>query len=109
MPTAPDRDALKLLVDLSTFTDAEIDAELPVETAAQARVCRIPADPDPLVPQPYPADLGKALARRVARALNMRQKPLGYEAGLDGGLSYISANDPEVRRLESPFRKRPVR
>jgi hypothetical protein len=110
MPTAPDRDAVKdYLGPLSSFQDAEIDAELAAETTAQARVCRIPADPDPDDPQPYPPDLAKALCRRVARALNMRAKPLGYEPGLDGGLSYISANDSEIRRLEAPFRRRPVR
>jgi hypothetical protein len=110
MPTAPDRAAVKAYLDpSSSWPDDQIDAELAAETVAQARVCRIPADPDPASPQPYPADLAKALCRRVARALNMRQKPLGYEAGLEGGLSYISANDSEIRRLESPFRRRPVR
>lgn len=84
-----------------TAADEQVLRTIASEQAAQARVCR--------VPDPMPADLLSALCRRVARALQMQAKPLGYETGAEGGISFISARDPEIRRLESPFRKRGVR
>ena len=80
-----------------SFSDAEITSSLASEALAQTRVCKIPTE--------FPADLATALCRRVARALQMKSKPLGYEPGIEGGLSYISANDSEIKRLEAPFRK----
>lgn len=111
MPTAPDIDQVKAdyLDPSHTFTDEEIQFALDSETLAQARVCRIPADPDPLVPQPYPADLATALCRRVVRAINMKRNPLGYQLGIDGGISYIGARDSEIQRLEAPYRKWAIR
>lgn len=110
MPTAPDLAAVKVyLGSSSSYEDDEITAALATETVAQARVCRIPADADPAEPQPYPADLATALCRRVNRALTMKERPLGYQAGIEGGLSYISGKDPEIQRLEAPFRKRGIR
>jgi hypothetical protein len=106
MPIAPDVDGVKAYLGAGhSFTDDEIQASLDSEAVAQSRVCRVPGGAE----DPYPADLATALCRRVARALQMKSAPLGYQAGLDGGMSYISSNDPEVRRLEGPFRKRPIR
>lgn len=102
MPIAPDTDAVKAYIGSSaSFTDDEIATELAAETLAQAHACTIPGEAG----DQYPADLAKALCRRVSRALNMRYKPLGYEPGLEGGLSWISARDSEITRLEAPFRK----
>lgn len=107
MPTAPNLDDVKAYLGVDhSWTDAEIERSLAAETLAQSRVVNVPADADPLDPQPYPKDLAEALCRRVARALNMKANPLGYVFGVEGDASFISANDPEIKRLETPFRKR---
>lgn len=82
-----------LQVTLSQVVDA-----LAAETAAQAKVCRaLREDEDP-------ADLDAALRRRVHRHLAMRNVPLGVQANDAGGIP-LSSYDPEVRRLERPYRK----
>jgi hypothetical protein len=55
----------------------------------------------------YPADLLEALMRRVQRLLEMRSKPLGYQdtATEFGVASTRVGPDPEIRRLEQPYRK----
>ncbi len=79
----------------SSATDAELTSALEVEAAAQRRVCDIPAA--------YPPDLREALFRRVARNLAMRAEP---RVSLPGDIPVITpSRDPEVRRLEGPFRK----
>lgn len=78
---------------------------LATETAAQARICRVP----PATEAVWPADLAEALCRRVVVNLNMRKKPLGVEAAIsEGGVGFarVSGNDPEVRRLERPWRRK---
>lgn len=55
------------------------------------------------------ADLVEALCRRVARNLAMRKLPLGVQPVITDVAAtgvQISGNDPEVRRLETPFRRR---
>jgi hypothetical protein len=102
---APDLAAVKTYLGANnTWTDTEISAALATETAAQARVCRVPASD-----AAWPADLATALCRRVHRNLAIKALPLGYTAGIDGGISWIGSNDAEIRRLEAPFRKRAVR
>lgn len=106
MPVAPDLDAVDDYLGTDhSFTEDEITTARSAEIVAQLHVCHVPGEDA----DPYPDDLGTALCRRVARHLNLKYKPLGYEPGLDGGLSYISANDSEIRRLEAPYRKRAVR
>jgi hypothetical protein len=78
-------------------TDDQIQDALDAEAAAQRRVCRVPAD--------YPADLRQALLRRVARNLAMRGQPFLTVPGDDGAISVTPSRDPEVRRLEGPYRK----
>ncbi|MBQ1042369.1 hypothetical protein KBX03_07605 [Micromonospora sp. C72] len=81
-----------------SWSDAERQDALDAEAAAQRAVCRVPAA--------YPADLRQALLRRVARNLAMRQLPLGVlqgDAEIGGGI--MPGRDPEVRRLEAPYRK----
>lgn len=83
------RDAVK------GWSDAQIQSALDAETAAQARVCRIPAV--------YPPDLAEALCRRVRRNLAMRGIPLGVQTSEVGPVRV--GRDPEIRRLEAPFPK----
>jgi hypothetical protein len=82
----------------TSATDDEIQSAIDAETAAQTRVCRIP--------DPMPVDVLEALKRRVQRNLAMRALPLGSTPQGDAELSQvIPSRDPEVRRLEGPFRK----
>lgn len=83
-----------------SFDESEIAEALAAETVAQANACRIP--------DPYPADLALALKRRVARALEMKNMPLGSKGAVDEtGLlgAFRPGADPEVRRYEAPYRK----
>lgn len=82
-----------------SWTDDEIQAALDAEEAAQATRCRVPI--------PRPADLDEALCRRVARNLAMRVLPLAVLQGdaEAGSTTRLPGNDPEVRRLEGPWRR----
>ena len=80
-----------------TVATEKVGSALTAEIAAQSRVCRV--DPNNLEP-----DLAEALMRRVARNLAMRNLTLGVMADEAGGIR-IGSNDPEIRRLEGPFRK----
>lgn len=75
------------------------------EKAAQQTVCNVPLDT-----ADWPADLREALCRRVARNIAMRGLPLGLQPLLDdsGAAVRVGRDDPEVRRLEAPYRKRKV-
>lgn len=87
--------------------EADVLSALAAEAAAQSRTCRVP---DPAAAY-WPADLAQALYRRVLVNLSMRKKPLGVEAAISEagvGFARVGGSDPEVRRLERPWRKRPV-
>ncbi len=57
----------------------------------------------------YPDSLRQALLRRVHRNLAMRRLPLAVPTGdADGNVGILPGRDPEVRRLEGPYRRRPV-
>lgn len=88
------------LVDTSA-TDAEIGDALLAERFAQAQRCRT---------EPYTPDLLQALKRRVARNLAARRVPVATFTAFDGGQTSqrVPAHDAEIRRLESPYRRRPV-
>lgn len=73
----------------------EIEAALIAETAAQAAVCRV---------DPYTEDLAEALRRRVARNLAMRNLPLGIQMN-EMTSTRVAINDPDVKRLEAPYRR----
>lgn len=109
MPTPPDRAAVQAyLPNPASYSNEQIDSALATEIAAQAAVVRFPADPAlPAEPLPYPADLEEALLRRVQRLLEMRSKPLGYQDTMtEFGVSATRVGpDPEIRRLEAPYRK----
>ena len=95
------RDRLKLTEE--RIDDEELADVLAGEIELQAKVCAIPApDEDPEV-DTFPVALRNALFRRVARALSMKANLTGVQAG-DAGITYIPSNDPEVRRLERPYR-----
>ncbi len=85
------------------WTDAELDQALAAETSAQMDVCAVPAS--------FPAALREALLRRASRNLAMRRQltaePRG-EGDVDLPAVLPSARDPEVRRLEGPYRKLPI-
>lgn len=51
-----------------------------------------------------PSDLAEALKRRVARNLAMRSLPLGVQSD-ELGATRVGSVDPEVRRLEGPYRR----
>lgn len=110
MPTPPDAAAVKAyLGGNNRWNDDEITVALAAETAAQARVVRFPADPEPPAPAlDYPDDLAEALCRRVAHLLAVRALPLGVQANITDSavaVSRVGGSDPEVRRLEAPWRK----
>lgn len=90
------------LGDDNSYTSEEVGNALAAETAAQARRCRIPVD--------YPADLGEALKRRVARNLAARAVPVATFTSFDGGgtSARVPSVDAEVRRLEAPYLRLPV-
>lgn len=97
------RSRLKLTVD--RIPDDELQDVLDAEVALQAKVCTIPADPTDPPSDAYPAALRAAVFRRVARALAMKGIPLAVLQGdAENGTTYLPSNDPEVRRLERPYR-----
>lgn len=80
-----------------SWEQADITGALAAEAQAQRDVCRIPAA--------YPASLREALLRRVQRNLAMRGQPYAVLEGAEAGAQFIPGTDPEVRRLERPYRK----
>ncbi len=85
-----------------SWSDTDMAGALAAETDAQRRVCRIPAA--------YPNDLREALLRRVQRNLAMRPNALAVLRGdADAGdTTMLPQRDPEVTRLERPWRKLPM-
>ncbi len=91
-------DAAERWTDDGGTTYPAIDQHISSETAAQASVCTVPT--------PYPDPLALALLRRVQRALAMRSLPLSVLQGdSESGSTFLPGRDPEVRRLEAPYRK----
>jgi hypothetical protein len=83
--------------DLSYDPDTITDA-LDAEAAAQRARLR----PSAL----YTLDVRQALLRRVQRNLAMRRLPLATPQGdAESGAAFIPRTDPEIRRLEAPYRK----
>jgi len=115
MPITPTIAVIKAyLGDAHSWTDAEVQSALTTEVKAQQ--VRVTFPPDPLdtstppvpIPQPYPSDLTEALCRRVAHNLAMRALPLGIQTTLtevSSTATRLSGTDPEVRRLEAPYRR----
>lgn len=76
-------------------TAAEIQSHYDAEVADQASRCRV---------EPYSHALAAALVRRISRSLAMRNLPLGVLQD-ETGATRVGSTDPEVRRLEAPYRK----
>lgn len=91
--------------DAAVRSDAQIDSALKAERTLQASACRVPADAD-TTPAAVAAReaLDEALCRRVAVNLAKRAVPLGMQMS-DVGAARLTSTDPEVRRLEGPYRK----
>ena len=88
--------------DADQWTEEELSDALAAEMAAQRRWCDVGAE--------YPDDLRQALLRRVARNLAMRSLPLAVLQGdAEVGPVRLPGQDAEVRRLEAPHRRMPVR
>lgn len=79
-------------------TVESITAAYSAEVAAQASQCRV---------DPYDPALAAALIRRVKRAKAMEAVALGVVQDETGPIRIGSA-DPEVRRLEGPYRRTPI-
>jgi hypothetical protein len=86
----------------TSWSDDDVSGALEAELAAQRRMCRVPAA--------YSADLREAVLRRVARNLAMRRLPLAVVRGDGeaGESNILPGADPEIRRLERPYRRVPV-
>jgi hypothetical protein len=82
----------------SAMGDHELQRVLDAETHNQAKVCDIP--------EWGSADLDLALMRRVARSVSAQGIPLGV-VGLDTeyGTARMPSYDPEIERLEGPYRR----
>jgi hypothetical protein len=78
--------------------DAELAGAILAERHAQAARCRIDR---------YGPDLLEALKRRVARNLAARRVPVASFTAFDGGSTStrVPTQDPEIRRLEAPYRR----
>lgn len=84
------------LEDAGQWDDVQLQAALDAEDAAQRARCR--------VPDVRPADLKQAWFRRVSRNLAMRKAPLGLQVG-EVETTRVGSQDPEVRRIEGPYRR----
>lgn len=94
----PDVDELSGFLRDHSYETADLERELASEAAAQRARCRVPAD--------YPPDLRKALLRRAQRALAMNGLPYAMpQTDAENGPAVLPMNDPEVRRLEMPYRR----
>jgi hypothetical protein len=83
---------------LASWLDAQVQDALDTEASAQRRVCKVLAV--------YPPDLAEALKRRVQVNLAKRSLPLAVLQGdADSGPTVPPGRDPEVRRLEGPYRR----
>ena len=95
VPTAADAD--EYLGEHSWPYNNVVDA-LAAEVAAQAARCRV---------DPYTDDLREACLRRVARNLAARSVPVATFTSFEGGgtSARVPSTDPEVSRLEGPYRR----
>lgn len=94
----PTLDQVKAYLGTTSTTDATILDALNAEAAAQRKTCAVGPT--------YGADLAQALKRRVARNLAMRGIPMAVLRGdSESGPLVLPGRDPEVRRLEGPYRR----
>lgn len=82
----------------TSFSLADITSVLDAERSAQAAVCRV---------DDYTPALREALFRRVARNLAARSVPVASFSSFEGGATSqrVPMRDPEITRLEGPYRR----
>lgn len=98
MPVVAD---VETYIEDVTWDPAVLQDALDAEAAAQRARLR----PSAL----FTADVRQALLRRVQRNLAMRRLPLATPQGdAESGAAFIPRVDPEIRRLEAPYRKMTV-
>lgn len=91
-------DVKSYLKGTTSWSDAEIQKALDAETFAQRNRCRVRAE---MVP-----DLREALMRRVACNLGRRAITVGgVQQGDAEAAAPLPTYDPEIRRLEGPYRR----
>lgn len=105
-PIPPDLAAVKVYLELDpedTTRDVEITQALAAEIIQQQRAVRRSAFGAGTT---YPADLELALCRRVARNLALKGMPLAVlQSDSESGPLVLPGRDPEVRRLEAPYKR----
>lgn len=108
----PELQDVMLYLDSSggtSWAEDEVDLALSAELAAQQTVVRSEyfiEDTEDEDYREYGADLAEALKRRVARNLAMRALPLSVTQGdVETSPAYLPRYDPEIRRLEAPYRR----
>jgi hypothetical protein len=81
------------------YSDAVLTGVITTESAAQASKVNYPPSPAP--------ELAEALMRRCQRNLALRALPIGLTdvQGDADTRSYVPGRDPEIQRLEGPYRK----
>jgi hypothetical protein len=97
--TPPDLPTVRdwISVPAAVLSDAQLQAVLDAEVAAQANLCTIDAATE------YP-DLEQALLRRVGRAVAARSLPTGLVGVSDFGVARLPALDSEIERYERAHR-----
>ena len=85
----------------TSASDDTLAGVLAAEQAAQAARCRL---------DPTNADLREALLRRCARNLAARSVPVASFTSFEGGATStrVPTSDPEIARLEAPYKRLPV-
>lgn len=81
---------------LGRIPDLSLEIAYDAEVESQAQCC---------LTDDYNAALAAALVRRVARAIAIQNLPLGVVQDDLTGTTRVGGTDPEVRRLEAPYRK----
>lgn len=96
-------------VPASAISDADLDQILAAELAIQARICRLPVDPDPDTggEASYPDALSRAILRRCQREIAAKALPLGIlgSEGAEYGPMVLRSWDAEISRLEASYRQ----
>lgn len=89
-----------------SWTDEDLEYTLNSEYSQQQAKCRAGFFTDTTT---YTEDLRQALLRRCQRALALRPIALNAQVGPEGDVRVIPRTfDPEINRLEAPYRSLPV-
>jgi hypothetical protein len=96
-------------VPASAISDDDLQQILDAEIAIQARVCRLPDDPDPETGEEaaYPDALARSALRRCQRQVAAKALPLGVlgNEGTEYGPLQLRAWDAEISRVEASYRQ----